>query len=78
MLRPLLELEKLPVVALLQNGLGIEGDLQHAFPELHIISTIAWGNANVSNASDIPTFKHGTLHRIGCGAPHILSSFDTV
>jgi len=58
--------ETLPTVVLLQNGIGIEEELQREYPSINILSTGIWIAANAHSGSPY-IVTHGKLERLPIG-----------
>ncbi|KAL8277051.1 hypothetical protein RQP46_010585 [Phenoliferia psychrophenolica] len=56
-----------PTVVLIQNGLGIEHPVQIAYPNVPIISAVAWIGANLLKGPTGPTVTHGMLEELVIG-----------
>ncbi|GAA5896582.1 hypothetical protein JCM5296_004182 [Sporobolomyces johnsonii] len=59
-----IDLEDGPTVVLIQNGIGIEHGLQSAYPQVPIISVVAWIGANLKPG---PRVTHGMLEKLIMG-----------
>lgn len=60
------DLEDGPTVVLIQNGIGIEHPLATAYPQVPIISVVAWIGANLKAGGRV---THGLLEQLIMGAP---------
>ncbi|GAA5922441.1 uncharacterized protein JCM15063_003303 [Sporobolomyces koalae] len=58
------DLEDGPTVVLIQNGIGIEHGLQTAYPQVPIISVVAWIGANLHAG---PLVTHGMMEKLIMG-----------
>ena len=58
------DLEDGPTVVLLQNGVGIEVPLAHAYPHVPIISSVVWVGANLLPGGVV---THGSLEQLIMG-----------
>ncbi|GAA5947009.1 hypothetical protein JCM3765_002115 [Sporobolomyces pararoseus] len=58
------DLEDGPTVVLIQNGIGIEHGLQVAYPQVPIISVVAWIGANLHPG---PLVTHGIMEKLIMG-----------
>lgn len=56
--------EKVPTVVLIQNGIGIEHPVQLAYPDVPIISVVAWIGANLKPNARV---THGMLEKLIIG-----------